>query len=124
LVAARRGLNPIYLQDLAESGGEPLVRDIVRTFLDTVPPRVTTLRAALGRGDHAAAGRAAHSIVSSAAMVGLTEVQEAARAVELLTAQGAPVPPGPIAALDRALAEAPALLDEAMRTALEGTQTG
>lgn len=123
-MAARRGLNPIYLQDLAESGGEPLVRDVVRTFLDTVPPRVATLHAALGQGDHPAAGRAAHSIVSSAAMVGLTEVQEAARAIELLAAQGGPVPPGSISALDRALAEAPTLLDEAMRTAFEGTQAG
>lgn len=123
-LAARRGLNPIYLQDLAESGGEPLVRDIVRTFLDTVPPRAASLRAALGGGDAAAAGRAAHSIVSSAAMVGLIEVQEAARAIELLAAQGGPVPPGLIGVLDRSLAEAPALLADALRTALEGTEAG
>jgi two-component system, NarL family, sensor histidine kinase BarA len=121
-MAGRRGLDPIYLQDLAESGGEPLVRDIIRTFLETVPPRLTTLRTALGLGDHPAAGRAAHSIVSSAAMVGLTEVREAARAIELLAAQGGPVPPARMTALDQALAEAPTLLDEAMRVALQGTR--
>jgi HPt (histidine-containing phosphotransfer) domain-containing protein len=122
MIPGRRGLDPVYLQDIAESGGEPLVRDVVRTFLDTVPPRVATLRAALGRGDHEAAGRAAHSVVSSAAMVGLTAVQEAAREIERLAAQGGPVPPARITALDQALTEAPTLLDEATRAALEGTR--
>jgi len=118
MMAGRRNVDPVYLQDLAASGGESLVRDVVRTFLDTVPPRLTTLHVALDRADHHGVALAAHSIVSSAAMVGLTEVQEAARAIELLAAQGGPVPPASVAALDRALAAAPALLDETARVVL------
>ena len=119
-MADGRGLDPTYLQDLAESGGESFVRDVVRTFLETVPPRVATLRAALGTGDFAAASRAAHSIVSSAAMVGLTDVQGTARGVESLAAQGGPVPPHQVTALDRALADAPALLEQGLRVAVKG----
>jgi HPt (histidine-containing phosphotransfer) domain-containing protein len=118
MMVGRSSVDPVYLQDLAASGGEALVRDIVRTFLDTVPPRLTALHAALRRGDHHGVALAAHSIVSSAAMVGLIEVQEAARAIELVAAQGGPVPPAGITALDQALAAAPALLDEMMRDVL------
>jgi HPt (histidine-containing phosphotransfer) domain-containing protein len=114
-MAEGRGVDPSYLQDLAESGGEAFVRDVVRTFLETVPPRVATLRAALGTGDYAAASRAAHSIVSSAATVGLIQVQETAREVESLTAQGGLVPSQQLLALDRALAEAPELLEQTVR---------
>jgi HPt (histidine-containing phosphotransfer) domain-containing protein len=119
-MADGRGLDPTYLQDLAESGGESFVRDVVRTFLETVPPRVAILRAALGASDYAEASRAAHSIVSSAAMVGLTDVQETARGVESLAAQGGPVPPHQVTALDRALADAPALLEQGLRVAVKG----
>jgi HPt (histidine-containing phosphotransfer) domain-containing protein len=122
MMADGRGLDPTYLQDLAASGGESLVRDVVRTFLDTVPPRLAVVRAALGRGDYQSANRAAHAIVSSAAMVGLTGVQAAARDIELQTAQGAPVSPERLGALERALADAPALLESGARASLEGTQ--
>jgi HPt (histidine-containing phosphotransfer) domain-containing protein len=119
-MADAKGLDPTYLQDLAESGGTALVRDVVETFLGTVPPRLATLKTAVERGDHEAANRAAHSIVSSAAMVGLTEVQATAREIELLTAQGGPVGGQRLAALERALAQAAALLEAGAQAALAG----
>jgi HPt (histidine-containing phosphotransfer) domain-containing protein len=124
MMAGRSSVDPTYLQDLAESGGAPLVRDVVRTFRETVPPRATTLHAALAAGDLRAAASAAHAIVSSASMVGLTGLQEIAREVEQSAAQGGPVPAARVAALDLALEAAPTQLAEAAEAVLADRPAG
>lgn len=123
-MAGRSGVDPTYLQDLAESGGAALVRDVVRTFLETVPQRGTALHAALAAGDQRAAAHAAHGIVSAASMVGLTGLQAIAREVEQLAARGRPVPPARIATLDQALAAVRTELAEAAEAVLAARPAG
>jgi HPt (histidine-containing phosphotransfer) domain-containing protein len=123
-MADRSSVDPTYLQDLADSGGAELVRDVVRTFRETVPPRATALHAALAAGDLRAVAGAAHAIVSSASMVGLRDLQEIAREVEQAAAQGGPVPAQRMAVLDLALGAAPRQLAEVSEAILAERAAG
>jgi HPt (histidine-containing phosphotransfer) domain-containing protein len=73
------------LESLAalETGSCPgLVRDVVLTFLDTVPRSLNTLRDAFLRGDAETVERVAHSLRGSCGLVGARQMAEYAGNVE------------------------------------------
>jgi HPt (histidine-containing phosphotransfer) domain-containing protein len=107
-------LNPVYLGDIFEAGGQELARDVVETFLDEAARRRAALDAAVEAGDWSGAALAAHTIISGASMLGLTVVAEAARQVEYVTREQRAPSTGALLALDGALATARDLLGRAI----------
>jgi HPt (histidine-containing phosphotransfer) domain-containing protein len=107
-------LNPVYLADIFEAGGEPLVREVTETFLTEAPRRLAVLYGAMAAEDWPGAAMAAHGIVSGASMLGLTDVAEAARRVEQLAGQHTAPPAAEVARLDAAVAAARGLLAAAI----------
>lgn len=98
------------LRRLQEWGGPKLVREMIRLFLDNAGERIDQIRAGFGDGDAELVGRSAHSLKSSSANVGASEVSDLARKIELLTAKGdldraRESEAGLIAAFERARAE-------------------
>lgn len=124
MTAARQPLDPTYLTDIFEAGGEPLVREVVATFLEDAPRRLQTALEALEAGDWAAATLAAHTIVSGSSMLGLTGVAAAARQVEHVTLERRGPPVTDLEALRRSLAAAPALLAAAVDGLVTGGRLG
>lgn len=113
-------LNPVFLADIFEAGGAPLLRDIVATFLEDAPRRLRTLHEGLDAGDWSGAGLSAHALVSGSSMLGLTGVATAARRVEHVLAEQRRPPAPDLAALEAAVAAAEAVL----ATAVEGLVRG
>jgi len=114
VTGARQPLNPVYLSDIFEAGGESLLREVVETFLGDVPRRMETLRSALDDGNWGAAELAAHTIVSASSMLGLTSLSAAARHVEYLTAERRRPGPADLDALQAGVAESRDLLARAV----------
>jgi HPt (histidine-containing phosphotransfer) domain-containing protein len=113
-------LNPVYLADIFEAGGESLLRDVVATFLDDAPRRLRALHEGLEEGDWDGAALSAHALVSGSSMLGLAGVASAARRVEHVLAEHRRPPAPDLAALDAALGEAGTTLARAV----EGLVTG
>jgi HPt (histidine-containing phosphotransfer) domain-containing protein len=116
-------LDPVYLADIFEAGGEALLRDIVGTFLDDAPRRLRTLHAHLDTGDWNGAALSAHTLVSGSSMLGLTGVATAARRVELILAEHRRPPAPELEALDGAVAAAGTLLAAAVDGLVAGQGT-
>ena len=91
-----------------QAEGEPdLVADVTGVFLDDVPGRLRSIREAVAMGDHASAERLAHSLKSSAAMLGARALSRVAAEVESRCRAEQDKPGDPlIDELDRAFAEA------------------
>lgn len=71
------------LEALQHDLGDPaVVRQLVLDFLAQLGGRVAAIELAAGQGDGPAASRAAHTLKSTAALVGATDLAEACSAVE------------------------------------------
>lgn len=81
-------IDPRALARLQEWGGDKLLRELVRIFLDNSPTRVDQMRTAVNGGDIKDAERAAHSLKSSAANLGAERLRALASEVERAAAQG------------------------------------
>jgi HPt (histidine-containing phosphotransfer) domain-containing protein len=71
-----------------EIGDSDLVRQAVQAFLDEVPSRLATIRAALVGTDADELTSAAHALGSPAAMLGAVGVAAQARAVQTAATEG------------------------------------
>jgi len=77
-------LNESAIDRLQEWGGPNLVKKMVRLFLDTSHQRVDQVRDGLANDGLTEAERGAHSLKSSAANLGATELQEISASMERL----------------------------------------
>lgn len=78
-------LDPAVLQELQELNTEPgenIVGDLARLFGEQAPAAITTLRRAHAAGDERLFVRTAHSLKSSAAALGATELAKRCRILE------------------------------------------
>ena len=75
-------LHPEALAKMRKLGGEVLVRRLVGLYLELAPQRVAAGREALATGDHETAERSFHSLRSSSANVGASEVSRLAGLLE------------------------------------------
>jgi len=75
-------------QAMREAGAEDIVDDLVRTFLDDAPNRLTAIDGAVAAGDVPEVGRAAHSYKSAAGAIGARRLAEALRALEMAGKEG------------------------------------
>lgn len=75
-------LDPAALERLKEWGGERLLSQMVKLFLENSPTRMDQIRGGIGGGDIEEAEKGAHSLKSSAANVGAEELRAAAAAME------------------------------------------
>lgn len=82
-------LNPETLTRLAEDlGDEQSVRDLADLFLESLDGRWRDAQAAWHSGDAETARRAAHTLKSSAALLGLVPLAEVFKELETLAAEG------------------------------------
>jgi HPt (histidine-containing phosphotransfer) domain-containing protein len=114
MTRARPPLDPVYLGDIFEAGGEALAREVADTFLNEAVRRRAALDAAFEVGDWSAAALAAHTVVSGSAMLGLTAVAEAARQIENTAREQRRPAKGALLALDGAIETARDLLARAI----------
>jgi CheY-like chemotaxis protein len=70
------------LDRLARSGGRELVTDMATIYLEEMPARLASARAALGAGDAGALASAAHAMKSSSAQLGALTLADECEAVE------------------------------------------
>lgn len=82
-------LDPSALARLQEWGGEKLLGQMIRLFLENAPTRVEQIRGGLLRGDLAEAEKGAHSLKSSAANVGALRLRDVAAEMERAASGGA-----------------------------------
>jgi HPt (histidine-containing phosphotransfer) domain-containing protein len=80
--AASGLLRPAVLAELAEAIGADAVEEAVQLFRATAERRVAGALRALAAGELAEAGREAHALKSSAAMLGAVALSEAMVAIE------------------------------------------
>lgn len=76
------------LDRLREWGGDKLVGQMIRLFLENSPARMDQIRKGAGDGDSDEAEKGAHSLKSSAANVGAEKVRELAAQMERLAISG------------------------------------
>jgi len=114
MTRARPPLDPVYLSDIFDAGGQELAREVADTFLSEAARRRAALDAAFEAGDWSGAALAAHTVVSGASMLGLTAVAEAARQVEHIAREQRRPPKGAVFALDGAIETARGLLARAI----------
>lgn len=81
-------LDPAALGRLQEWGGEKLLGQMIRLFLENAPGRMAQIRSGLSGGDIAEAEKGAHSLKSSAANVGAHHVRDLAADIERLAGGG------------------------------------
>ena len=75
-------LNPKAAATLREWGGDKLLGQMVRLFLENSPTRMEQIRSGVEEGDLKEAERAAHSLKSSAANLGAEELRTLAADME------------------------------------------
>ena len=75
-------LNPRAAATLREWGGDKLLAQMVRLFLENSPTRMEQIRSGVEGGDLKEAERAAHSLKSSAANLGAEELRALAAEME------------------------------------------
>ena len=81
-------LDPNAISRLKEWGGEKLLGQMIRLFLENAPGRMEQIRGGLGGGDPTEAEKGAHSLKSSAANIGAMHVRDLAAEVERSTSGG------------------------------------
>lgn len=105
---------------LVEWGGNKLLSQMLRLFLDNTPERFAQIENGLAEGgDLEEAHRGAHSLKSSAGNVGAMEVSELAARLEAATKAGA-VGDADVADLHEQLRSAYAQAEARLREILEG----
>lgn len=75
-------LDPKALDRLREWGGEKLLSEMVRLFLENAPQRMDQIRQGVGEGSLADGERGAHSLKSSAANLGAERLRALAAEAE------------------------------------------
>lgn len=75
---------------LAEELGPQTLVDVLRTFLEDAASLSDAIRASGATGDLGALGRAAHTLKSTAALVGASELAASCAALELAAREGGP----------------------------------
>ena len=80
-------LDPAALDRLKEWGGEKLLSQMLRLFLDNSPARMEQIRTGAAGGDIGEAEKGAHSLKSSAANVGAEELRNLSATMERLASQ-------------------------------------
>ena len=93
-------IDPAAICNLRALGGKDpgFLREIVAIFLSDMPARIAELEAGLAAGEAGKFMRAAHSIKGSAANLGATRLQEAAKRLESQASQSGTTLAGPILA--------------------------
>ncbi|MFQ5553102.1 MAG: Hpt domain-containing protein [Thermoplasmata archaeon] len=81
-------VDPEALDRLREWGGDQLVGQMIRLFLENSETRMEQIRAGLEKDDADEAGKGAHSLKSSAANVGAHTVRALAAAMEQQAGEG------------------------------------
>lgn len=81
-------IDPEALDRLREWGGDKLLSQMVRLFLENSAKRMDQIRAGAEGDDTSEANDGAHSLKSSAANVGATEVRRLAADIEAAASQG------------------------------------
>ena len=76
------------LDRLREWGGDRLLEQMIRLFLENSPERLEQIRRGLEEGPLSVAERGAHSLKSSAANVGAREVSRIAQEMEDAASEG------------------------------------
>jgi HPt (histidine-containing phosphotransfer) domain-containing protein len=117
-----QALDPVYLADIFDAGGEPLLRDVVETFLADVPRRLRAMQERLAAADWDGAALAAHAMVSGSSMLGLMAVAAAARRNEQVLYERRPPPRPDLDALEAAVAEARGVLAMAVSGLVTGSR--
>ena len=98
-------LDPAVVGPLRRLGGDELVNRLFRTFVEHVPVRLGDLSEAVAGRDLEALTRAVHSLRSSSAMLGASELSELAGTLEDLGDGGE---------LDRLIARVPELREKVL----------
>ena len=70
------------LARLIQLGGQQFATDLAAIYLEDMPPRIATAQTALRAGDTATLAKAAHSMKSSSAQLGATDVAALCESVE------------------------------------------
>ncbi len=105
-------IDPEALDRLREWGGDKLLGQMLRLFLENSPKRMAQIRGGLGDGPLDDAEKGAHSLKSSAANVGAMDVRTVAAAMEERARAGEDVDArGLLPDLERAYASARAELE-------------
>jgi HPt (histidine-containing phosphotransfer) domain-containing protein len=105
-----------FLERLHRLGGSALVGQMLTLFREHAPQRVAAVREAVAAQDWPAAGRAAHTMVSTAGSVGALALMQRSRDLEEAVATGRTGEvPGLADLLADALARTPDALDAAER---------
>ncbi len=81
-------LDPAVVGQLRDLGGDALVRQLFRTFLDHAPTRLADLRSGVETRDLEELTRAVHSLRSSSAMLGAMELSRLAGRLEAVGDDG------------------------------------
>lgn len=84
------------LEKLRALGGVPLLTKMIDLFLENTPKRIAAAHGGEKSGDWYEVERAAHSLKSSAANLGLTDLQSLAREIEDLAERRQPEKVGPL----------------------------
>jgi HPt (histidine-containing phosphotransfer) domain-containing protein len=110
-------VDPAALDRLHGLGGDKLVSQMVRLYLENASERLRQIDSGLAPdGDVSEAASGAHSLKSSAANVGATRVSALSAAMEAVAARGDPAPLLPMREeLGEALEEAEARLSELLK---------
>lgn len=83
-MATDPGFDAAALERLRSLGGEPLLSKMIGLFLENTPKRIASATRGEKAGDWHEVERAAHSLKSSAANLGLNRLQDLAHQVEAL----------------------------------------
>lgn len=81
-------IDPEALDRLKEWGGEKLLSQMIRLFLESTPERVMQITEGLERGEVELVERGSHSLKSSAANLGAERLRELSAEVEDLAHRG------------------------------------
>lgn len=81
-------LDPKSLDRLREWGGDKLLSEMVRLFLENAPQRMQQIRSGAGEGNLSDGERGAHSLKSSAANLGAEKVRALAAEAERAASEG------------------------------------
>ena len=81
-------LDQSALDRLRDWGGEKLLRQMIRLFLENAPARMAQIREGLSGGDVKESEKGAHSLKSSAANVGALRVRDIAANMERAASGG------------------------------------
>jgi len=87
-VASRTPVIDTSLGLLSTGGDTKLLNELVLIFLQTVPPQLVKMKAAVTAGNSTTTRREAHSLKGASGALGAAGIQNLAAEIEILAAQG------------------------------------